>query len=59
MILTVYVEPYDTDLGVFWSVVNDITDEVIDDGFDSTADAEMWCYDNGYIQDTYTKNIIS
>ena len=44
--MEVIIEPYDTDMGVFWRVVNKETKEIIDDGFDSTADAEMYCFDN-------------
>jgi len=44
--MKVRVEPYNTDMGVFWRIVNTQTEEPIDDGFDSSADAEMYCFDN-------------
>jgi hypothetical protein len=43
--MKVTVESYDTVMGVFWLVRNTETGEVIDDGFESTADAEMYCFD--------------
>ena len=46
--IKVKIEPYNNDMGVFWRVVNVDTKEVVDDGFESTADAEMWCSDNDY-----------
>ena len=44
--MNVNIEPYDTEMGVYWRVINIETNETIDDGFDSTADAEMYCFDN-------------
>ena len=43
--MKVTIESYDTVMGVFWLVRNDETKEVIDDMFESTADAEMYCFD--------------
>lgn len=40
------IEYYDEEEGVFWRLVNIETNEIITDGFDSTADAGMYCYDN-------------
>lgn len=42
----VHIKPYDTDTGVEWEIL--FGDEVVDDAFQSTADAEMWAVDNGY-----------
>jgi hypothetical protein len=43
----VQVTAYDDDMGVSWKLM--FGDETVEDGFQSTADAEMWARDNGYI----------
>ena len=43
--MKVTILPYDDGFGVFWKVVNE-KNQIIDNGFDSTADAEMYCFDN-------------
>lgn len=45
--MKVTIESYDTVTGVFWLVRNAETKEVVDDMFESTADAEMYCFDEG------------
>jgi len=40
------IEPYDTDLGVFWRVLQADTGEIIEDVFDSSADAEDWIHEH-------------
>lgn len=42
----VHVTPYDDEMGTAWKLM--FGDETVEDGFDSTADAEMWAKDNGY-----------
>jgi hypothetical protein len=43
----VQVTAYDDGDGVEWKLM--FGDETVEDGFQSTADAEMWARDNGYI----------
>ena len=43
----VQVTAYDDQTGAAWKLM--FGDETVEDGFDSTADAEMWARDNGYI----------
>jgi len=43
----VHVTAYDDEDGAAWKLM--FGDEVVEDGFQSTADAEMWARDNGYI----------
>lgn len=43
----VQVTAYEDDMGTSWKLM--FGDETVEDGFDSTADAEMWARDNGYI----------
>jgi hypothetical protein len=43
----VQVTAYDDESGAAWKLM--FGDETVEDGFDSTADAEMWARDNGYI----------
>lgn len=43
--MKVKVKSYETPLGIFWKVVDIETEETVDDGFDSTADAELYCFD--------------
>lgn len=43
------IEPYDDEMGVAWRIVHAMTGEVLEDGFDSTADAEMYAHDEGII----------
>jgi hypothetical protein len=42
----VQVTAYDNQTGAAWKLM--FGDETVEDGFDSTADAEMWARDNGY-----------
>jgi len=42
----VNVQSYDDDKGAAWKLMSG--DEIVEDDFDSTADAEMWARDNGY-----------
>lgn len=51
--MKVIIEPYNTEMGVYWRIVNAKTKKTIDDGFDSTADTEMYCFDNNL---DYNKN---
>lgn len=43
----VHVTPYDEEMGVFWKLM--FGDETVEDGFESTADAEDWAREKGYI----------
>ena len=43
----VHVKSYDDEDGAAWKLM--FGDEVVEDGFQSTADAEMWARDHGYI----------
>lgn len=43
----VQVTAYDDESGAAWKLM--FGDETVEDGFDSTTDAEMWARDNGYI----------
>jgi len=40
------IKPYNTEYVAFWKVINAESNEIIDDGFESSADAEMYCFDN-------------
>lgn len=56
----VQVTAYEDDMGVAWKLM--FGDETVEDGFESTADAEMWARDNEYIPmsqepETYEVNV--
>jgi len=42
----VHIKPYDDEMGASWEIL--FGDEVVEDGFQSTADAEEWAMDHGY-----------
>ena len=46
--IKVIINPYNEDEGTFWNVILFVDGYVLEDGFESTADAEMWAKDEGY-----------
>ena len=42
----VHVKSYEDDMGTYWKLM--FGDETVEDGFESTADAEDWAINNGY-----------